>query len=253
MTQDLASALNLPGQGLLSLVGAGGKTTLMYRLGAELMHSGLRVLCTTTTKIFPPHAREARLVLTSADTHWLDTCRTMSASQVVCLGSEHIHDKISGLSCATINTLAREKIFDWILVEADGARGLALKAPAEHEPVVPEASTHVLAVLGLKALGQPLEENQVCRSGHYARITGLAPGAAVSPESVARLCVHPDGAFKNTPPGAQRLLWLNQADVPGLLDLGREIVRHVCTQEVAVHRTCIGAAQQECCVFEVWP
>ncbi|NLY41265.1 MAG: putative selenium-dependent hydroxylase accessory protein YqeC [Desulfovibrionales bacterium] len=253
LVQCLAAALDLPAQGLLSIVGAGGKTTLMYRLAAELTTLGLRVACTTTTKIFPPADHQASLVLTSADTHWLDTCRAMPATQCVCLGLKRIHDKISGLSCATVNELARANVFDWILVEADGARGLALKAPAEHEPVIPGASTHVLAVLGLTALGQPLEEGQVCRSGHYARLTGLAPGAAVSPESVARLCAHPDGAFKNTPPGAQRLLWLNQADVPQTLVLGREILHQLRTRAFFPYRVCLGAAQQDHCVREVWP
>lgn len=41
---------------LLSLVGAGGKTTLMFRLAAEAKALGLRVLVTTSTRILclPP-------------------------------------------------------------------------------------------------------------------------------------------------------------------------------------------------------
>lgn len=39
---------------MTALVGAGGKTTLMYALARRTADAGRRVVCTTTTKIFPP-------------------------------------------------------------------------------------------------------------------------------------------------------------------------------------------------------
>ena len=39
---------------ITALVGAGGKTTLMYALARRMADAGRRVVCTTTTKIFPP-------------------------------------------------------------------------------------------------------------------------------------------------------------------------------------------------------
>ena len=59
MPDTIAEALGLPERGLLSLVGAGGKTTVMFRLAAELNARGLRVACATTTKIFPPTPGQA--------------------------------------------------------------------------------------------------------------------------------------------------------------------------------------------------
>ena len=38
---------------MTALVGAGGKTTLMYALARRMADAGRRVVCTTTTKIFP--------------------------------------------------------------------------------------------------------------------------------------------------------------------------------------------------------
>lgn len=40
-----------------ALVGAGGKTTLMYALAASTVAAGEKVICTTTTKIFPQIGR----------------------------------------------------------------------------------------------------------------------------------------------------------------------------------------------------
>lgn len=47
--------------GMVCLVGSGGKTTLMYSLGQALTTRGLRVVCSTTTKIFSPTALESPL------------------------------------------------------------------------------------------------------------------------------------------------------------------------------------------------
>jgi probable selenium-dependent hydroxylase accessory protein YqeC len=48
---SLAKALRVERGAVVSLVGGGGKTTSMFRLAAELIASGLRVVTTTTTHI----------------------------------------------------------------------------------------------------------------------------------------------------------------------------------------------------------
>ena len=48
---SLRHSLNLNGGGVISIVGAGGKTALMFRMARELAGGGDRVLTTTTTKI----------------------------------------------------------------------------------------------------------------------------------------------------------------------------------------------------------
>ena len=51
---SLGQALMLGDGGVISLVGAGGKTSLMFKLAHELSKTGEPVLTTTTTKIFEP-------------------------------------------------------------------------------------------------------------------------------------------------------------------------------------------------------
>ena len=51
---SLRQALLLGEGGVISLVGAGGKTSLMFRLAHELSLTGDSVLTTTTTKIYVP-------------------------------------------------------------------------------------------------------------------------------------------------------------------------------------------------------
>ena len=61
----LRQALMLEGGGVISLVGAGGKTSLMFKLAHELSMTGEAVLTTTTTKIFEPDPDQSSCVIVS--------------------------------------------------------------------------------------------------------------------------------------------------------------------------------------------
>jgi len=51
MRGSLSEALGLQRREMISLTGAGGKTTLMFRLAKELSLAGKKVITTTTTNI----------------------------------------------------------------------------------------------------------------------------------------------------------------------------------------------------------
>ena len=59
----LSNLIYLPAQPLISLVGAGGKTTTMYTLARELARAGQRVVTTTTTQIFRPTSDETEQLI----------------------------------------------------------------------------------------------------------------------------------------------------------------------------------------------
>jgi molybdenum cofactor cytidylyltransferase len=98
------------------------------------------------------------------------------------------------------------------LIEADGSRQKALKAPGEHEPPIPDFARVVVVVAGLGALGKPLGEETVHRSEIFARLSGLQPGETITPSALVRVFVHPEGGLKNMPEKARRVVLLNQAD-----------------------------------------
>ena len=77
----MSRALDLPGTGLLAIVGAGGKTSLMFRLATELTAGGARVACTTTTRIFPPAPDQVRLILGEDNARFLDCLLYTSSSR----------------------------------------------------------------------------------------------------------------------------------------------------------------------------
>ena len=73
---------------------------------------------------------------------------------------------------------------DYVLVEADGAKMLPLKAHAEYEPVIPECASSVVCVAGVDGVGLPVSE--IChRPDRYAELAGISAECQVTPEAVA--------------------------------------------------------------------
>ena len=245
-----ARALGLPGAGVLTLTGGGGKTTLMYRLARELAGQGKRVVCTTSTKIFEPEPGQVSyLVLEDDCERMIDACREETArfGWVAAARARVGNGKLYGFAPEEIDGLFASGAVDWIIVEGDGARMLPLKAPVGNEPVFPASTTHALAVVGLSGVGAPLDEDHVCRCERYSEITGLHLHSAVTVESVARVLDHDQGLLKGAPGGILRLAWLNQADLPGAAERGRKIMRSARTMD----RVVLGAAAEIPGIFEV--
>ena len=64
----LSDLLDLPLRPLISIVGAGGKTTTMYTLASELAQRGKRVITTTTTNIYFPKQDETDTLIVATET-----------------------------------------------------------------------------------------------------------------------------------------------------------------------------------------
>lgn len=97
-----------------------------------------------------------------------------------------------------------------VLVEADGSKGLPLKAPAPWEPVVPDRTDLVVGVVGLDALGWPMDERTVHRPELFAAVTGCPPGGPIGWDHLVALARHPEGLFKGAV--GRRAILLNKAD-----------------------------------------
>ena len=137
-------------------------------------------------------------------------------------------------------------IADWIIVEADGAAGRPLKAPAPHEPVIPTVTDHLVAVAGLRAIGLPLDERHVFRTGRYAAVTGLSPGETITTSSVTAALLHPEGIMKGAASGIQKFVFLNKAQREDLQKTGEEVAAQL--QERGrgkLKRIFIGSAEEE--------
>ncbi|MCD8351773.1 MAG: putative selenium-dependent hydroxylase accessory protein YqeC [Planctomycetaceae bacterium] len=202
--------------GLICLVGGGGKTTLLHRLGKALAAGGDRVLCTTSTRMAEPGPEVGMPVQLADDPRDL----RLPSGGLLLAARPGESGKVTGYTAEELDELDRRGFADWILVEADGAGRRPLKAPAQHEPVIPSRTVATIAVVGLTGMLHPFSPDRVFRFEQAAAITGLREGDEITPEAVAALITHQNGLFQYTPSGAVRLLFCNQADTPELVDVG---------------------------------
>lgn len=195
------------GSSIISLVGAGGKTSAIFWLAACFLQAGRRVLITTTTRMYLPDncpvvfCRDPAQLPARIWQRPLLACFSAWLPQV---------GKVQGFSPQTLDALAASCGADVILVEADGAHGFAIKAPAEHEPCIPATSCSVVAVTGGQLIDQPLGPDNVHRWPLFARMTGAKPGDRLDAGLLLRLAEHPEGLFKGVPAGSRRIWLINR-------------------------------------------
>lgn len=195
------------GRCLVSIVGAGGKTTTLYALANELKKE-YPVVITTTTAMMAPQVEEVSFIEFSKE-----IVRRPSIGEMCAWYDRPDPDvvgKVRGVLPQAIDELMQDARGLVVLNEADGAARKPLKAPADHEPVVPDSTDIVLVVIGLDALFKPAGCTLVHREALYYERTNSAQGDMVTPSSIVLLMHHPKGLLKNIPHKAEVYVVLNK-------------------------------------------
>jgi probable selenium-dependent hydroxylase accessory protein YqeC len=131
----------------IAFVGAGGKTSFIEYLAGESAKRNKKTVITTTTKIF---AREPYILLTQLrDDNNVANNPTHSGKTIE-------DGKLTAVTFDDLRELG--KVFNAVLIEADGAKGKPLKYPAPHEPVIPPFSGLVFVIAGLDSLFGQIKE-----------------------------------------------------------------------------------------------
>jgi len=252
----LREAITLEEGGVVSFAGAGGKTSLMFRIAHELSNAGEKVLTTTTTKILMPSKDQSpQVILSDSFEEVLDKAKLLIKKNLHISAASQRTDstvgKIAGFEPEVIDKIWKAGVFRWILVEADGASRRPLKAPAFYEPVIPDCSGWLIGIVGMKAIGKPLGERWVFRHKLYAEITGLKPEEPVTEESVVVALIDKNGIMKGCPSHTKKVVFLNMADNQELVESGRRIADILCKTRIeGLKRVVIGRALHETAVVE---
>lgn len=205
---------------IISLVGGGGKTTTMNRLAAELAEKGFRVLVTTTTHIGCPKQGQvckAEHIEELLNVTW-ESCILTAGKPVN--GGEKLTMMAGFDNPALLEELLKE--IDFILIEADGAKGLPLKVPADHEPVFLAQTGLVIACAGLSALGKPFGDTcfRFDKQGDWLMRHSQDQ---IEPEDISLILMDQRGSRKNLD-GRYYKIILNQADEESDLEHARQVI-----------------------------
>ena len=200
LVSTIANKLIPSGQGVISVTGAGGKTTLLVSLGRYLRDKGLSVLLTTTTKIQSPKTYDFE-----TDEIFTDETAVLQyeveKGKSVFYAQKALMDPKKMISPRPEVLSLLIKRFDAVLIEADGSRQLPLKYHTQRDPVILPETSATVAVMGASAWGECIDN--VC--------FGFESTRKVDDAFISFLINDAEGAFKRAQ--GDCLLLINQADI----------------------------------------
>lgn len=237
---------------VISIVGAGGKTSTMYDLAEELAAKGARVLMTTSTHIAKPEQYELAVVPKLADLDvWMRSRNGAAAGQNMAEAAGRADGTAGGIrkqggfilaagkqaegpnsawKLAMPEDLGKETVmeqlltqFDVILIEADGSKRLPLKVPSGTEPVLIPQTGLVIACAGLTAGGK-LFGDTCFRFASHGIWLHRNEEDVIGAEDMALILMDERGSRKGVDGRYYRVL-LNQADTEKEQKLAEEIAR----------------------------
>jgi len=251
----LLEALDIQAREALSLVGAGGKTTFMFRLAKELLLIGKKVVTTTTTKILEPSAGETNALFIDPDEEKIKDYVHGHIDQYhhITIARERLGSrKLRGISPDLVDELWDSHEIDAIIIEADGAAGRPVKAPREWEPMIPSNTTLVVAILGVDGMAAALNEENVFQPERVSKITGIPIGEKITDEAMAVLMTHPEGIFRGAPSLSRVVAFLNKVDVSNGIAKAQSIAQKILgKRHPQVERVVLGQLKNEPPVVEV--
>ena len=171
---------------IISITGAGGKTSLMASLALSLSKKG-RVLVTTSTKIALPNSGFDR-IFTSFDEYFDD-----KKSRIVYLGEKvENKEKLASIGYENLSKILAD--FDYILIEADGCRNQPLKFWYSHEPVIYNFTNKVIGVLPIKIMGKKASGDFIYNYEDFSKNIGTG---IIDSRMIKKLISYNQGFYKN--------------------------------------------------------
>ena len=170
---SLINTFQINKKDIITIVGAGGKTSLMLSASSYL-RKDYKVLVTTTTHIYMPDKKyyDEMIVVSEDEDNNLDEILETNKKGVYIIGSEVINNsnkpKLKGLSFEMLDKVT--PYFDIIIIEGDGSKEKPLKGWKDNEPVVYSKTTKTIGVIDINSLGLDINEENVHRVEKFLQI-----------------------------------------------------------------------------------
>jgi probable selenium-dependent hydroxylase accessory protein YqeC len=201
---------------VVGIVGAGGKTSLMYRLVREFVASNVPVVATTTTRILEPaEGTMPEVVLGEGNASHIEVLRGVVAGRGMALSGRSVSGgKIIGHSPEFVDSVRVENPGWAVVAECDGARGKSLKVPDAHEPPLPSLTSAYVVVIGADCLGAEIGSDAVYNPEAVARVARVRAGSIVDDGVVAAAVLSDESYLGRKPDGSRMFVLLNKV-LPG--------------------------------------
>lgn len=157
-----ALKIDLDKDKVVTVVGAGGKTSTIYKLSEEISNLNKKVVVTTTT-----HMRlEKDFILVEKQDDLKLVEEALKERNLVKIAKKESEYKVCSMDLNLLKKVI--EMNENILIEGDGSKNLPLKAPREGEPVIVEETNLVIGLIGFDSLHKKIKDichrpENVCR------------------------------------------------------------------------------------------
>ena len=198
--ESLKKCFDLQGKEIVSIVGSGGKTSLMWALAKTYRKEA--VLVSTTTKIgFPQRQLNDYFYTNHFEKITPNICGITLAGTAI-----NNQTKLTMPAMTSFQTLFQH--FTKVFLEADGSKQRPLKGWSSYEPVILKETTTTIGVLPISVIGQKIDVTTIHRLPLFLELTDAQLQEPITETLLAQLIAHPKGLFKESQ--GQRILCLNQ-------------------------------------------
>lgn len=209
---QLDNKFNISRFRLISVTGGGGKTSLVFALGKYFANRE-RTVITTTTKMYRPDESLCDSLIVAP----IETCSQkislMKTPSLTVAAKENLGEKIIGFSTDETEFMLAKSGSDKIIVEADGSRGMSLKAYESWEPPVPPSTECQIVVLGADVLCGALTNANTFRFDILNERYSICRGEKISASNLAAMLSSRSEYLRNSPKNAYRILFINKAEL----------------------------------------
>ncbi|WP_343348702.1 selenium cofactor biosynthesis protein YqeC [Terrisporobacter petrolearius] len=212
---NLIDAFDIKNKDVITIVGAGGKTSLMFS-ASTLLRKEYKVLVTTTTNIYVPSEKFYDKMIMLSEIKYEDYKKLIekSSNGVYVIGNKIVNNeasnksKIKGLSVEVLDKIT--PYFDIVIIEGDGSKEKPLKGWKDLEPVVYNKTTKTIGVVDIKTIGLNINENNIHRLDEFLKIINDKESQRVKVKHLKNLILNKSGLFKFSK--GKKILFINKAE-----------------------------------------
>lgn len=205
---------------VISIVGAGGKTSLMYAIGKELGYE--KVLLSTTTKVLPPKDGDVDFYGIGQG-FYLDIINTMEKGSFLFSKSLTKEGKLDSVCEKDIVRFKED--FNYIILESDGSKRKPLKGWKDNEPVVSKETTITIGVLDITVINKVINEDLVHRLTEFLKISHSKEEEILNLKHIVNMIFNEKGLFKDSK--GRKILFINKVEREEDFENTNEIIEKI--------------------------
>lgn len=207
---NLIDTFKINKKDIITIVGAGGKTSLMFS-ASSLLRKHYKVLVTTTTHIYVPdnNLYDEIIMLTHFENKDYHSILQNNKKGVYVIGSHIVNNlKIKGLTFEMLDKII--PYFDIVIIEGDGSKEKSLKGWNDNEPVIYPKSTKTIGVVDINSIGLDINEENIHRVDKFLDIINDYSNNKVNIEHLEKLILNKNGLFKLYK--GEKILFINKVE-----------------------------------------